>query len=189
MSAPSGWAAKSSAGSTSPRRSPSCTALFTAIHRQLRQGASGRAADAVLALARQARRMSGLAVRMAAAGRWPDGGRGRSRPRPAGRAGRRRRGHPGPTPAALRGLRDSKQLTPRARERLARASPRLEAIAWAIGWVDAAEIDVLNILQASLLAMRRALLGLAVAPASRLRGRQSLSGPGACWASTAISKP
>ena len=31
--------------------------------------------------------------------------------------------------------------------------------------MDAAEIDVLNILQASLLAMRRALLGLAVAPA------------------------
>ena len=30
------------------------TTLFTAIHRQLRQGASGRAADAVLALARQA---------------------------------------------------------------------------------------------------------------------------------------
>jgi len=38
------------------------------------------------------------------------------------------------------------------------------AIAWAIGWVDAAEIDVLNILQASMLAMRRALLGLAVMP-------------------------
>jgi ribonuclease HII len=37
-------------------------------------------------------------------------------------------------------------------------------VAWAIGWVDAGEIDVLNILQASLLAMRRALLGLAVAP-------------------------
>jgi ribonuclease HII len=38
-------------------------------------------------------------------------------------------------------------------------------VAWAIGWVDAGEIDVLNVLQASLLAMRRALLGLAVRPA------------------------
>lgn len=63
----------------------------------------------------------------------------------------------------IAGLRDSKQLTPRSRVRLA-ARVRLEAIAWAIGWVDAAEIDVLNILEASLLAMRRAILGLAVVP-------------------------
>ena len=62
------------------------------------------------------------------------------------------------------GLRDSKQLPPAVRERLA-CEIRARAAAWAIGWVDAAEIDVLNILQASLLAMRRALLGLAVAPA------------------------
>ena len=62
------------------------------------------------------------------------------------------------------GLRDSKQLLPAARERLA-DEIRVRATSWAIGWVDAAEIDVLNILQASLLAMRRALLGLAVAPA------------------------
>jgi ribonuclease HII len=62
------------------------------------------------------------------------------------------------------GLRDSKLLTPAARERLA-GEIRTRATSWAIGWVDAAEIDVLNILQASLLAMRRALLGLAVAPA------------------------
>ena len=62
------------------------------------------------------------------------------------------------------GLRDSKQLPPAVRERLA-GEIRAQATSWAIGWVDAAEIDVLNILQASLLAMRRALLGLAVAPA------------------------
>lgn len=61
------------------------------------------------------------------------------------------------------GLRDSKQLPPAARERLAREI-RERALAWAIGWVDAGEIDVLNILEASLLAMRRALLGLAVRP-------------------------
>ncbi len=64
----------------------------------------------------------------------------------------------------IAGLRDSKQLTPCARERLAERI-RGEASAWAIGWADAAEIDVLNILEASLLAMRRAILGLAVAPA------------------------
>jgi ribonuclease HII len=62
------------------------------------------------------------------------------------------------------GLRDSKQLLPETRERLA-GDIRCRATAWAVGWVDAGEIDVLDILQATLLAMRRALLGLAVAPA------------------------
>jgi ribonuclease HII len=61
------------------------------------------------------------------------------------------------------GLRDSKQLSPQDRERLA-ARVRSKASAWAIGWADAAEVDVLNILEASLLAMRRAILGLAIAP-------------------------
>lgn len=63
----------------------------------------------------------------------------------------------------IAGLRDSKLLCPEVRERLA-AEIRSKSIAWAIGWADAGEIDVLNILQASLLAMRRALQGLAVAP-------------------------
>lgn len=63
----------------------------------------------------------------------------------------------------IAGLRDSKLLDPAVRERLA-AQIRVRSVAWAIGWVDAGEIDVLNILQASLLAMRRALQGLAVAP-------------------------
>jgi ribonuclease HII len=61
------------------------------------------------------------------------------------------------------GLRDSKELSPDIRERLA-GEIRAHSLAWAIGWVDAAEIDVLNILEASLLAMRRALQGLAIAP-------------------------
>jgi ribonuclease HII len=64
----------------------------------------------------------------------------------------------------VRGLRDSKQLAPEARERLA-AEIRARSLAWAVGWADAREIDVLNILEASFLAMRRALLGLAVRPA------------------------
>jgi ribonuclease HII len=63
----------------------------------------------------------------------------------------------------VRGLRDSKELSPEVRERLA-GEIRVRSLAWAIGWVDAAEIDVLNILEASLLAMRRALQGLAITP-------------------------
>lgn len=63
----------------------------------------------------------------------------------------------------IAGLRDSKLLDPEVRERLA-GQIRVRSVAWGIGWVDAGEIDVLNILQASLLAMRRALQGLAVAP-------------------------
>jgi ribonuclease HII len=62
------------------------------------------------------------------------------------------------------GLRDSKQLPAGRREWLA-AQVQEQALAWAIGWSDAQEIDVLDVLQASLLAMRRALLGLAIAPA------------------------
>lgn len=63
----------------------------------------------------------------------------------------------------IAGLRDSKQLPAEERDRLA-AAIRARAAAWAIGWADAGEIDVLNILEASLLAMRRALLGLAIRP-------------------------
>ncbi|MGH8129469.1 MAG: ribonuclease HII [Steroidobacteraceae bacterium] len=63
----------------------------------------------------------------------------------------------------IAGLRDSKLLAASVRERLA-PEIRAKAVAWAIGWADAGEIDVLNILQASLLAMRRALQGLAVMP-------------------------
>ena len=55
----------------------------------------------------------------------------------------------------IRGLRDSKQLDPERRETLAERI-RARAIAWAIGAADVFEIDHLNILQASRLAMRRA---------------------------------
>ena len=55
----------------------------------------------------------------------------------------------------IRGLRDSKQLTAEQREQLARQI-RERAEAWAVAWADAAEIDRVNIYQASRLAMRRA---------------------------------
>jgi ribonuclease HII len=63
----------------------------------------------------------------------------------------------------ISGLRDSKELDARSRAELA-VEIRGSALAWAIGWSDAGEVDVLNVLQASLLAMRRALLGLAITP-------------------------
>lgn len=62
-------------------------------------------------------------------------------------------------------LNDSKQLTPLRRAKL-RTVIEAEAIAWAIGVVTAEEIDRINILQASILAMHRALDGLAESPAA-----------------------
>ena len=64
----------------------------------------------------------------------------------------------------IEGLGDSKALSEAARERLAPLI-RAHALAWALGSADRAEIDALNILQATLLAMRRALLALPVRPA------------------------
>jgi ribonuclease HII len=63
----------------------------------------------------------------------------------------------------IRGLADSKLLSPEERERLAPII-RARAIAWAVGWADREEIDCLNILGATFLAMRRALLRLPVCP-------------------------
>ncbi|MDR2215210.1 MAG: ribonuclease HII, partial [Nevskiaceae bacterium] len=65
--------------------------------------------------------------------------------------------------APIEGLRDSKQLTARARERLA-AMIRERSLCWAVAWADAEEIDALNILGATLLAMRRAVCQLSHAP-------------------------
>jgi ribonuclease HII len=62
------------------------------------------------------------------------------------------------------GLRDSKQLSPARRQALA-VEIRARAIAWQVACSDVAEIDTLNILQASLLAMRRAIEALE--PAAR----------------------
>ena len=61
------------------------------------------------------------------------------------------------------GLTDSKALSPRQRERLAETI-RSEAVAWSLGRATVAEIDELNILQASLLAMRRAVEALSLQP-------------------------
>ena len=60
-------------------------------------------------------------------------------------------------------LNDSKQLSPRLRYQL-REQIQQEALAWAVGIVTAEEIDRINILKASLLAMHRALDLLKVRP-------------------------
>ena len=63
----------------------------------------------------------------------------------------------------IRGLADSKTLTPEQRTDLA-ATIKTRALAWAIGWAEVEEIDAINILQASLLAMQRAVSALALEP-------------------------
>lgn len=62
------------------------------------------------------------------------------------------------------GLADSKKLAPARRERLA-TEIRQHSLAWGFGWADAAEIDALNVLQATFLAMRRAVAALRSVPA------------------------
>jgi ribonuclease HII len=61
------------------------------------------------------------------------------------------------------GLADSKKLTEKQREILF-AIIQERALAWSIGRAEADEIDRINILQASLLAMKRAVEGLAIQP-------------------------
>ena len=68
-----------------------------------------------------------------------------------------------PVERGIAGLKDSKKLTAAARERLA-VEIKAKALSWGIGRADISEIDEINILQASLLAMRRAVAALAIAP-------------------------
>jgi len=63
----------------------------------------------------------------------------------------------------IAGLADSKKLSERQRDRLA-VIIRERALAWAVAYADVIEIDQLNILHATLLAMRRAVLTLPVRP-------------------------
>jgi len=63
----------------------------------------------------------------------------------------------------IRGVADSKTLTPEERTALSIVIRR-DALCFGIGWADRAEIDALNILQATFLAMRRALLAMTLTP-------------------------
>lgn len=63
----------------------------------------------------------------------------------------------------IEGLRDSKQLTALARVRLAREI-RQHALCFALAFAGEREVDEINVLQASLVAMRRAVVRLRVTP-------------------------
>jgi ribonuclease HII len=63
----------------------------------------------------------------------------------------------------IKGLNDSKQLTERQRNDLA-PQIREHALAWAVGWCSAAEIDGWNILKSSFIAMQRAVAQLKIQP-------------------------
>lgn len=68
-----------------------------------------------------------------------------------------------PLDCHIDGLNDSKKLTEKKREAL---FPLIQekALAWGIGWASAEEIDAINILQATFLAMKRAVEQLGVQP-------------------------
>ncbi len=61
------------------------------------------------------------------------------------------------------GLGDSKAIAPGRRETLAEEI-KATSLAWAVGWATVIEIDRLNILRASHVAMQRAIAALSVAP-------------------------
>lgn len=63
----------------------------------------------------------------------------------------------------IEGLRDSKRLTEKRRQKLD-AQIRDHALAWALGRAEPHEIDQLNILQATMLAMTRAVEALSLRP-------------------------
>jgi ribonuclease HII len=63
----------------------------------------------------------------------------------------------------IRGVADSKQLTPLQRSRL-EVEIQARALSWAVGRAEVEEIDCINILQATLLAMQRAVAALDPAP-------------------------
>lgn len=67
----------------------------------------------------------------------------------------------------IAGLADSKKLSEVRREHLSELICA-QALAWSLGRAEVEEIDAINILQASLLAMRRAVDGLATTPAYAL---------------------
>lgn len=68
-----------------------------------------------------------------------------------------------PSKPRINGLADSKTLTPEVREKLS-ARIRERALAWSIASASVEEIDRINILRASLLAMKRAVESLGMQP-------------------------
>ena len=85
----------------------------------------------------------------------------------------------------IQGLRDSKKLTEKKRSSLAKEIKE-KALCWSISRASPAEIDSLNILQASLLAMKRAVESLSIQPEHVLVDGNKL--PRWSYDSTAIVK-
>ncbi|PLC54184.1 ribonuclease HII [Pollutimonas nitritireducens] len=85
----------------------------------------------------------------------------------------------------IMGLDDSKKLTPQRREELA-LEIRSDALAWCIASATVEEIDRLNILQATMLAMRRACEGLVIMPDLALVDGNCLPRGLACLAEAVI---
>ena len=63
----------------------------------------------------------------------------------------------------ISGLKDSKKLSPKRRSDLSIQIKR-EALAWSVSFSTVEEIDILNILNATLLAMKRAVESLSISP-------------------------
>jgi ribonuclease HII len=63
----------------------------------------------------------------------------------------------------LAGLTDSKKMTQKRRD-AAKLAIVKDAVTWSVAWATAAEIDDLNILKATMLAMKRAVKGLLISP-------------------------
>ncbi len=83
------------------------------------------------------------------------------------------------------GLDDSKKLSPRQRETL-EVHIKARALAWAVGSASVEEIDMLNILQATGLAMRRAVESLSVSPSlARVDGNYAFRLP--CRVQTVVN--
>jgi len=102
-----------------------------------------------------------------------------------------------PPGSGILGVNDSKQITPRARGELA-AAIRDRAGAWCVARVEPTEIDRINVYQAALLAMRRAVLGLQPGPdyvlvdgreipQLRLPQEKQIRGDASCFAIAAAS--
>jgi len=83
-----------------------------------------------------------------------------------------------PPGVGVRGVDDSKRLTAERRQALADRI-RAAALSYRVARADPAEIDSINVYQAGLLAMRRAIEGLAIPPDFLLVDGRQLSGMGA----------
>ena len=64
---------------------------------------------------------------------------------------------------SIKGLSDSKKLSQKRRDEL-EIQIKKRSLAWSVGWVSSIVIDEINILQATMLAMRRAIINLTTKP-------------------------